>query len=199
VLVCVVLSLTSPLHPHDPPVALAADPWALPEPLPFTLTCTGDTDMFSTRVIKRDGREWPFFLTPGTYQQLVHFVQEVPGPDPQVMILTGPVKGGKTDVLHLVLPSIIAQEHSASKTRRPFIISFTFDLRERPEMAAVKLLQAAKRAAAPLGITVQLDDAPGWGINNIDDVLGGLADELVKQNAQLWLLMDECQVCSKGV
>jgi hypothetical protein len=111
----------------------------------------------------------------------------------KAMMLTGPVKGGKTDVLHLVLPSIIAQEHGSSK-RRPFILRFTFDLRESPEMAAATLLEATKRAAAPLGISVEVEYAPGWALRNIHVVLGGVATELLKRNAQMWLLMDECQV-----
>lgn len=109
----------------------------------------------------------------------------------QVLILTGPVKCGKTDVLHLVLPSIIALEHTASQPR-PFIFRFTFDLRQGPEMAALTLLEAAKRAA--LSFSVPIDYAPGWALRNIDAILGELALALVKKNAELWLLMDECQV-----
>jgi len=63
----------------------AADPWALPEPQPFTLTRVGDTDMYCTSVVKPGGRVWPFFLTRAAYQQLVDFVQEVPGHDPKVI------------------------------------------------------------------------------------------------------------------
>ena len=65
----------------------AADPWALPEPQPFTLTRVGDTDMYCTSVIKPGGRVWPFFLTRPAYQQLVNFVQAVRGPDPKVIDL----------------------------------------------------------------------------------------------------------------
>ena len=62
----------------------ADDPWALPEPQAVTLSCVGDTDMYYTRVVKRDGRLWPFFLTRTAYQELVDFVQEIQSPDPQV-------------------------------------------------------------------------------------------------------------------
>jgi hypothetical protein len=153
--------------------------------------------MYRTSIVKNDGRVWPFFLTKSAYKQLVDFVQELPGPDPQAMMLTGPVKGGKTDVLHLVLPSIIAREHSASK-RRPCILRFTFDLRQGPETAAESLLEAVRRAVAPLGIPVQIEYARGWALRNIHDILGGVAKELVKKNAQMWLLMDECQVSRSG-
>jgi len=62
----------------------AVDPWALPEPQAVTLTCVGDTNMYCTSVVKRDGRLWPFFLARTAYQELVDFVQEVQSPDPQV-------------------------------------------------------------------------------------------------------------------
>ena len=115
-------------------------------------------------------------------------------------MLTGPVKSGKTDVLHLVLPCIIAREHSSSK-RRPVIVRFTYDLRQGPEMAALRLIRKVKTAAAALGIpiAVHIDDTPGSAFDNVDDILGSLADALLKINAELWLLMDECQVRRMGV
>jgi hypothetical protein len=67
----------------------SADPFKLPEPLSVTLTCLGDTEMYRTYVVKNDGRVWPFFLTKVVYQQLVDFVRELPGPDPQVSTLIG--------------------------------------------------------------------------------------------------------------
>lgn len=63
----------------------AADPWALPEPQSFRLARVGDTDMYRTRVVKRDGRVWPFFLTQVEYQQLRDFVQEARSLDPKVI------------------------------------------------------------------------------------------------------------------
>ena len=113
-------------------------------------------------------------------------------------MLTGPVKSGKTDVLQLVLPSLIAREHSSS-SRRPLILRFTFDLRQGPEMAAATLLDAVKAAAAPLGIAVQLEYAPGWALRNMARLLAGFANTLVEMHAELWFLMDECQVSAAGV
>ena len=113
----------------------------------------------------------------------------------QVMVLSGPVKSGKTDVLQLVLPSIIAREHSSGNRLRPFIVRFTFNLRQRPELAALTLLDAVKAAAAPLGVTVHAEPTSGWALRNVSRVLGDFADALVTMNAELWLLMDKCQVC----
>ena len=113
-------------------------------------------------------------------------------------MLTGPVKSGKTDVLHLVLPSLIAREHS-SRSRRPLILRFTFDLRQGPEIAAATLLDTVKAAAAPMGIAVQLEYAPGWALRNMARVLAGFANALVEMHAELWFLMDECQVSAAGV
>ena len=64
---------------------VVADPWALPEPQPFTLTCVGDMDMYRTSVVKRDGRVWPFFLTRAAYQHLEDFVRAPRSPDPKVI------------------------------------------------------------------------------------------------------------------
>lgn len=110
------------------------------------------------------------------------------------MVLTGPVKSGKTDVLNLVLPSIIAREHLSGGRRRPFIVRFTFDLRQRPELAAATLLDAVKVAVAPLGITVNVERSPDWALRNVTRVLGDVADAIMNMDAELWLLMDECQV-----
>jgi len=68
-------------------------------------------------------------------------------------------------------------------------------------MAAVRLIRKVKTAAAALGIPIaaQIDDTPGWAFDNVDDTLGSLADALLKMNAELWLLMDECQVRRMGV
>ena len=67
-------------------------------------------------------------------------------------------------------------------------------------MAAVRLIRKVKTAAAALGIpiVVHIDDTPGWAFDNADDILGSLADALLKMNAELWLLMDECQVHRMG-
>lgn len=111
----------------------------------------------------------------------------------QVTVLTGPVKSGKTDVLHLLLPSIIAQVHSASK-RRPLIMRFTFNLGHGPEMAALALLQKAQMVASSLGISIPFVESSIWALNNFPEILGGLARDLTMMNAELWLLMDECQV-----
>ena len=68
-------------------------------------------------------------------------------------------------------------------------------------MAALRLIRKVKTAAAALGIpiAVHIDDTPGSAFDNVDDILGSLADALLKINAEVWLLMDECQVRRMGV
>jgi hypothetical protein len=111
-------------------------------------------------------------------------------------VLTGPVKSGKTDVLRLVLPSLIAREYRTGKSR-PFIFHFTFNLRQGPRLAAEYFLQRLKATVAPLGIRVDIDNTPGWALNFVPVILGAVALELSKKKnqAELWLLMDEAQVC----
>lgn len=111
------------------------------------------------------------------------------------MVLTGPVKSGKTDVLRLVLPSMIAREHSLGGRPRPFIFHFTFDCRQTPELAAATLVDAVKAAAARVGIKVHVEPGLGWALRNVSRVLSDFANALVSMKAELWLLLDECQVC----
>ncbi len=141
------------------------------------------------------GAPTPFFLDEAAFGQLEGFVRERPSLEPQLLVLAGPVKSGKTAVLHSVLPSLIADAYRAGKTPRPFILRFSFDLRSRPEAAALALLERAREASAGLGITLSISTDTGWALRHLDWVMTTLARALAEQRgAQLWLLLDECQV-----
>ena len=64
---------------------VAADLWALPNVQPFNFTSVGDSDMYRTSVVKRDGFVWPFFLSRAAYQHLEDFVRGPRSPDPKVI------------------------------------------------------------------------------------------------------------------
>lgn len=166
-----------------------------PIPLEFMSASVGDTMMQCTTRKLPDGTLRPFYLLPDAYKQLQDFVSEAPASEtPQVLVLTGPVKCGKTTVLHHVLPSIIADAYRHKKTPEPVILRFTFDLKTRPADAALSLLEAAKKIASAKGLPLELEYQPGWALRNLDSSLGTLAFYLKRNGAQLWLLLDECQV-----
>lgn len=149
----------------------------------------------ATRVMP-DGKTAPFFLTREAHTGLTDFVHEQPASDcPQVLVLAGPVKSGKTTVLHSVLPSLIHDAHRAGKTPRPLIVRFTFDLRAPPADAAFALLEAVNRTASAVGLPFTVEYHPGWAQRNVDWALGQFAQSVKGQlGGQLWLLLDESQV-----
>ena len=96
----------------------------------------------------------PFFLEHVEYDQLLAFVREPSTAVEQLLVLTGPIKGGKTSVLTKVIPGLVAAEYLDGKRQSvPVVFSFSFHLRSGPDDAARLLLLEARVLAEELGFT----------------------------------------------
>jgi hypothetical protein len=177
------------------PAARASAGVNLPAPVKFTEVMKGDTAMTSALIGWKDGSSWPMFLSPDALTQLQQFVDEPPHPrQPQLLVLVGPVKSGKSTVLHHILPAVVAQAYSAGGTPHPVIVRVTFNLRAPPAEAAMKLVENAAEAAARFGVTSAMPHTPQEALRRLDTILGTLAEGIEAQGGRLWLLLDECQV-----
>lgn len=168
---------------------------ATPQPIGFSKVLVGDTVMQFGLVSDKDGRKRPLFLGDDAFKLLQEFVDDRPLALPQVTVLSGSIKTGKTKAISEVLPAMIFESYRAGKTLRPFILHIEFTDFHRPEAAALAILERARTAAAGLGVHVEISYEPGWAVRNVQDSLRSLAEQLraLKTPTQLWLLMDECQ------
>ena len=166
----------------------------LPPPIKSAEVLMGDTPMVAASVSHVDGSIRTVFLPPGAYEQLVHFVQERPDEEPQLLVLVGPVKSGKTTVLHKLLPSIIVSEHGTTRGARPVILRVSFGNGMLPDQAALMLVENTAAIAAPLGVRITMPGSASEALRRLDVFMADLAGGIRANGSLLWLLLDEVQV-----
>ena len=166
---CALVSLAVRLHP----------------PVEFTETVVGDTPMMTATM--GDPAE-PYFVPVDAFIQLVQFVEEVP---PQVAAIVGPVRCGKSTVLHSVLPALVANDHRTRGTPPPLILDCSFNNFGDPDYAAQKLVAVLSMRASAVGVHVE-DPSPA--LLGLDTCMGDVALAVSDKGYRLWLLLDECQV-----
>lgn len=158
----------------------------------------GDTIMQRTMLPDASGALKPFFLGLEQHAELVAFAQPYATSHPRLLVLTGPVKCGKTAVLREVLPALIVQEHSRSdlpdSRPRPFIFDFSFSIKSSPAAAAQQLEGALRDALAGLGVHIKVHDDAQQALQQLPITIENAAKAVRERGRSLWLLLDECQV-----
>lgn len=134
-------------------------------------------------------RKYPFFLTQDQHDVIDAFVAIEETDDHRLLLLTGPIKSGKTAVLHDVIPGWIGKYRSAFLLN-PVIFRYSFPLHTPVSMACEGFLAAFKNFAKSLGIALDKADNP---LSQFAERVIHLSNQIREHGGKLWLLLDECQ------
>jgi hypothetical protein len=173
------------------PAAAAAVATALPVPLTFAEERLGGEPLMVASLPLTHTVAAPFYLTPLEHSRLVGFLEEPPSRTPQMLMLTGPVKSGKSSIVHDVLPRMLAARYASAPTtvRRPVIFRHTFVLGAAEERAAESLVARLMECAHKEGVTVYKPLTSS--LDAIPYVAAELAQAVHQAGGELWLLFDE--------
>jgi hypothetical protein len=167
----------------------------LPPPLAFEAEVVGGEEMMVATVNQR-----PFFLTPAELAGLRSFVQDQDESRdmPQMLMLTGTIKSGKTRVLETVLPGLLAARLAADpRSRRPVVFCYTFPVSAPADVAARNLLTLLLNFAASVGAPLPSSSAASsfstYALDSFADLLLQLARHVHAEGGELWVLFDELQ------
>ncbi len=114
-----VVQVSPPPLPYAlPPPAL---PYALPPPLDFVEQVLGGEAMMVADLQRSPGinAPRPFYLTLQEHSDLADFLRAGPSDAPQMLVLMGPAKCGKTRLVHTVIPRLLAARAVAAAAPRP--------------------------------------------------------------------------------
>ena len=164
---------------------------ALPVPLTFAEESLRGEPMMVASLPLTLSVAAPFYLTPLEHYGLVRFLQEPPSIAPQMLMLTGPVKSGKSRIVHDVLPRMLAARYATAPTtvRRPVIFRHTFVLGAAAEAAAEGLVDSLLECALSEGVALRRPY--GKGLLILPYVAAELAQGVHQKGGELWLLFDE--------
>ena len=138
----------------------------------------------------------PFFLEDTAHQQVLAWVREHPSAYVhKLLVLTGPIKSGKTAILTTVLPGVLAAQYAAAGGPKPVFFHFAFTLGHGPGKAALKLVEFAGAKAKALGFEIpNLPTAKEVALVAFPRVMSALAAGIAAGGGELVLLIDEAQV-----
>ena len=178
-----------------PPAAAAAAPAAAPTarpppplPLVFAEQLLGGEPVMVASVPLARGCEAPFYLTRREHAGILRFLAGAPSSIPQMLMLTGPVKCGKTSVMQHVLPGMLAARHAAG-ARRAVIFRHACIPGFDGERAADALVRSLLDFAEGEGIALRRPQLPG--LEALPQVAAQLARGVQAAGGELWLLLDE--------
>jgi hypothetical protein len=134
----------------------------------------------------------PFFLAPEQLASLLDFIAEPPAATPRLLLVTGTIKSGKTQLVMGVLPRLIAAQAAAAgaRARAPAVFRLTFLQGAAAESAASRLVENLLAFAFQVGAPLGLPPASG-GLHLVAHVVEALARELWARGRVLWVLLDE--------
>lgn len=140
----------------------------------------------------------PYFLEDLAHQKLMSWARGHPGPaaaDHKLLVLTGPIKSGKSTMLNDVLPGVLAAQHAAAGGPKPVFFHFSFTLGMGPRAAALKMAQDAGTFAKDLGFEINgVPATEELALTNLPSVIRSLAAGIAKGGGELVVLVDEAQV-----
>ncbi len=171
--------------------AMAPIATALPMPLTFAEESVGGEPMMVASLPLTLSVTAPFYLTPLEHFGLMRFLREPSSIAPRMLMLTGPVKSGKSRIVHDVLPRMLAAQYAAAPAtvRRPVIFRHTFALGDDEERAAETLVAKLHKFALSEGIRLAKPATPF--IDDLPNVAAELALGVHLAGGELWLLFDE--------
>ena len=137
----------------------------------------------------------PLFLTRAEHAGLMRFVDERRSDTPQMLMLTGTIKSGKTRVLETVLPGLLAARLAADpRSRRPVVFLHSFLLSLPANESARNFADDLVPFAASIGLLLSPPtNEPTNALNRLPALLLQLAKFVHAEGGELWLLFDELQ------
>lgn len=140
----------------------------------------------------------PFFISLENFSRVVSFIERNPGGAVEFLMFVGPVKSGKSSMLHRALPFLI-EKYSPDTGFRPFIVRFSFFLNQRPDRAALTLVQdVVAQALSELGIVIEnVPTDSTLALVRLPSIMGLIARRVKAEGATMWLLIDELQVLKR--
>ena len=159
-------------------------------PLAFHAEDVGGEDMMVATVNQR-----PFFLTFAEHAGLRSFVEDQNEPRdlPQMLMLTGTIKSGKTRILKSVLPGLLAARLVADpRSRRPVVFLHTFPVGAPVDVAAHDLAGNLVAFSATVGLSLPSPRPPD-ALNRLPALLQQLTEHVRAEGGELWVLLDELQ------
>ncbi len=133
----------------------------------------------------------PFFLTCTEHADLLRFVDDRCSDAPQMLMLTGTIKSGKSRLLSAVLPGLLAHRFAADpQSRRPVVFLHRFQLPAAAEESAGHLVGRLRFFAEAVGL--QLSPPPN-ALHSFPDIMLLVARHVRANGGELWFLFDELQ------
>ena len=157
-------------------------------PLEFTTQDVGGASLCVAMVPLSECQAAPLFLAPEHYADLLAFIAEPPSATPQLLLVTGTVKSGKTQLVMGVLPRLLA---AAAQARAAAVFTCTFRQGEAAEGAAALLVDSLCAFAAEEGVALAYPPQGGGGLNRLTSTVAALARALWARGRLLWVLLDE--------
>lgn len=168
----------------------------LPPPLVFAREDVGGATMMVATCACAEGGDVarPLFLTSRELAGIERFLDEGPSDRPQMLMLTGAVKSGKTRLLRDVIPGLLSARAAAAlpRARRPAVLPYVFELGSDADVAAAALVQRLGAFAHEAGLELHLPPAAG-ALGELPYVAEALARRIAERGGTLWLLLDELQ------
>ena len=171
----------------------------LPPPLDFARETVGGTEVMVATLPQGGGAEAPIFLTLEQHSGLLRFIDGSPSRIPQMLMVTGTIKTGKTVIVHEILPRLLASRSDSPRPcqvrvrPRPVIFSYAFPLGRGPDDAAHHLMRAfavfARSIHAPFDVPATASDS----LDGFPAAVAEFAERIRKGGGELWLLLDELQ------
>ena len=156
-------------------------------PLEFTTQDVGGASMCVAMVPLSERQAVPLFLAPEHHADLLAFIAEPPSATPQLLLVTGTVKSGKTQLVMGVLPRLLA---AVAQARAAAVFTCTFRQGEPAEGAAALLVESLCAFAAEEGVALARSQG-GGGLNHLTRTMVALARALWARGRLLWVLLDE--------
>ena len=185
-----VVEVALPPLPSLPP----ALPFALPPPLDFVEQVLGGEAMMVADLQRSPGIDAPrpFYLTLQEHSDLADFLRARPSDVPQMLVLVGPIKCGKTRLVHTVIPRLLAARAEAAAAPRPVPFSYTFPQALSAELAAQHFVGELLGFARDIGIAMEAHPSPSESCLDAMPRLAAMAAVRVHaRGGELWLLLDE--------
>jgi energy-coupling factor transporter ATP-binding protein EcfA2 len=188
------LCLIVEFAPPTPIARGSADPAGLPaRPIPIVFKKTRFKDATGSPMhVATLDNGCPFYLEHLALQQIKDWASgEVSGDyaDRKLVVLTGPIKSGKTRLLNL-LPRLL----SPDSHRKPVVMFHGFTNHLGPRDAAFTLVKAASRMAEDSGFRIPGIPTSGEeALADLTNVMRALAEGIYAAGGELILLLDEVQ------
>ena len=171
----------------------------LPPPLAFEEERLGGEVMMAADLRDSLGIDppLPFYLTLQEHSDVMAFLSKRPSPAPQMLLLVGPIKCGKTSLLHTVIPRLLAARCAAAglaqaTTPRPVPFSYTFPHALPAEPAAEHFVWELLAFAGRIGIAMEAQPPrPGSFLDAMPRLAALAAERVHERGGELWLLLDE--------